>query len=853
MKTRSNIMKRLLSLALCICMVLALVPAINLTTEAATEYIVVGTKLCLKPNSNWKTDGARFAAYFFGTGETWVDMYDPDGDGIYTCTVPSGNWTNVIFCRMNPGNTSNSWATKWNQTGDLTVGDYSKTKYTVKEGYWDSGSNGTWSAADCANIGHAFGDDYKCDRCDTEGRVIYFQNNWLWTNVQLYYFNDKGNNCWPGEPMKEYEGVARTGNSTTYGYYSMVIPADSTYFIISGTNDKGEFTQSIDIPATTYYDGITYYMKRDESLDVNKNSYGTFAICEDFADEHRVDEATNICSRCKKACCMIYDHKYDVCTKCGGEQVWVFFEYNEKWDNVYLYYWYEDSSVNNAWPGDRMAIWRTITGGTSASSYLKLQIPANVKGIVINNGLSEAAEIKTPDILVSDLEGGKLYNGITFKKNGNKIESYEMAHTDCSVYHIYGETTYTWADDYSTCTATRSCIKCGNKTDTEVVSSAKEVLAVADCQIFDKAQYDAVYDWYIPWTEAQQIVITGEKNPNNHVDEKAVYVDNGDGTHDLEWLCCEAHVETDVEHIDENVKNGYCDNCNVLLAPVQLMKTSASLEGNISVNYFMLLSEEVINDESAYIQFTVAGRDPIKIPVSQSQVIDGYHVFSCEVNAKEMTDIISMQFFYGGNAALAEPHPYNVRAYAKHIMKNYDDEETRNLMEAMVNYGAASQKYFGYDEDNLANSIQDDKGNELITSPDYDNVKIENFDVKRGQGTEKVKFYSASLVLNSKTTLRLFFTGPVSVTLEGEELEVTKRGKFYYADVVDISAKDLDENVTVTINDGTDEAVVIFNPMAYCQSIQEDTTGSYSTEMKNLACALYLYNKAANEYFDKEG
>ena len=47
-------------------------------------------KLYLTPNANWKTDNARFAAYFFGNGETWVSMTDSDKDGVYEVDVPAG-------------------------------------------------------------------------------------------------------------------------------------------------------------------------------------------------------------------------------------------------------------------------------------------------------------------------------------------------------------------------------------------------------------------------------------------------------------------------------------------------------------------------------------------------------------------------------------------------------------------------------------------------------------------------------------------------------------------------------------------------------------------------------------------
>lgn len=124
-----------------------------LQTENGKEPVqeepdVTSNTLYLAPNSNWKGDGARFAAYFWNSAgtNTWVSMTDADGDGIYEGNIPVGyNFgDNVIFCRMNPGTSANTWSNKWNQTEDLVIPTDGKNLFTVKEGAWDKGG-GTWS------------------------------------------------------------------------------------------------------------------------------------------------------------------------------------------------------------------------------------------------------------------------------------------------------------------------------------------------------------------------------------------------------------------------------------------------------------------------------------------------------------------------------------------------------------------------------------------------------------------------------------------------------------------------------------------------------------------------------------
>ena len=122
----------------------------NLALVANFKEVVVEepveAKLYLTPNANWKQSNARFAAYFFDNGETWVGMTKVAGEtDLYEVTIPTDKkYPKVIFCRMNPGASANNWNNKWNQTDDLVIPTDGKNHYTVKAGTWDKGG-GTWS------------------------------------------------------------------------------------------------------------------------------------------------------------------------------------------------------------------------------------------------------------------------------------------------------------------------------------------------------------------------------------------------------------------------------------------------------------------------------------------------------------------------------------------------------------------------------------------------------------------------------------------------------------------------------------------------------------------------------------
>lgn len=181
--TRKILVAFVLVLAMMISMATLFVSAADTTTT-----------LYFAPNANWKTQNARFAAYFFDGGETWVDMTDANGDGIYEVEAPEG-YKQVIFCRMDPGAAANNWTNKWNQSGDLIIPTDGRDLYTLPEDVWDDNKAGTgvWTrlnstcihtnlgdAATCttaqvcndcgdpvvAALGHNYDAAYKCIRCE---------------------------------------------------------------------------------------------------------------------------------------------------------------------------------------------------------------------------------------------------------------------------------------------------------------------------------------------------------------------------------------------------------------------------------------------------------------------------------------------------------------------------------------------------------------------------------------------------------------------------------------------------------------------------------------------------------------
>ena len=178
--------------------------AVVYNTDDDTLSYITNSKLYLKPNSNWTEGGTRFAMYLYNTFEedtAWVSMTD-EGDGYYSADVPSGNWTNVIFCRMDPQTTENSWGNKWNQTSDLYP-DSGKNCYTVAEGEWDEG-DGTWSVYGVEE--ETTETQAPSTEPESDTYTVYAINNAGWNKVNIHYWGD-GETSWPGANMTAISGT----------------------------------------------------------------------------------------------------------------------------------------------------------------------------------------------------------------------------------------------------------------------------------------------------------------------------------------------------------------------------------------------------------------------------------------------------------------------------------------------------------------------------------------------------------------------------------------------------------------------------------------------------------------------
>lgn len=341
------------------------------------------------------------------------------------------------------------------------------------------------------------------------------------------------------------------------------------------------------------------------------------------------------------------------------------------------------------------------------------------------------------------------------------------------------------------------------------------------------------------------------------------------------------------DHPDAD-NDGRCDNCSAIIDGIgaKLAGYSLSLTGNIGVNFYMELSNDVVNDESAYMNFTLPNGTTSKVYVSgthedgstattDTTVKNGvtYYVFTCEVAAKEMTSDIKAQMIGNNGEKKGTVYTYTVKEYADYILSHMSAEEsdiskaTIQLVKGMLNYGGAAQKYFGYKTDKLASDGLTLTGTVFNDTSIINNITNEANKASVTCANAKVTFKSAYLSLNSTTDLcvSVQFADDVTVKedmfaiwcntdqISKDQYEVTKVNEenCYKITLHGVKASQLNEKYAfyVELSD-TEYAELAYGTNSYAYTVMSSVCDNINNieSLREVVKALYAYGSCAQEY-----
>ena len=299
---------------------------------------------------------------------------------------------------------------------------------------------------------------------------------------------------------------------------------------------------------------------------------------------------------------------------------------------------------------------------------------------------------------------------------------------------------------------------------------------------------------------------------------------------------------------------------------------SLSLKGDIGLNFYIDLSHEeadpstvdiifdwTVNGEAEHSECTLSADNTREITDTEST--HTYYLATCNLPAAEMAYNIHATAKING-ALHWDKDVYSVKDYCMDLIDDTNDADLKNLAEKTLNYGAKAQILFhrenadlGLADSRLPQTKRETIAGEMsaiTTSAIRATINAQNDNVSKSNMNEApheaLQYAGSSIVCLTKTSLRHYYrikSEGYPETAENFTFHSEKEG-FVYFEYENIKASELDKFIPFTINGK------IYNYSALDYVGNTLLTASSSDEEKELARSLYLYNTAANAYFDKQ-
>lgn len=533
---------------------------------------------------------------------------------------------------------------------------------------------------------------------------------------------------------------------------------------------------------------------------------------------------------------------------------------------------YTDLKNSNPYSGTKQA--EATTEGTT--TYAGLYTVPLSKTIELKPG-SSFAVVVTTDKYALDYE-----QGVNWESNGTKVWDAPVSLN--SGKSFYGNSNYQWGWYWG-----NFCVKAfttNNYKEKKDISNA--VITKNDDFSLDKLSVNVTYDnvslkqdvdYTLESTNDENgvtVTINGQGDYTGTSSKTFIPIGNlnikcKDVAYTGSEVKPEVTVQNDVKTLTENVDYSlsYSNNKNVGEDAVVTIKglkdyygtkdvkfqiyndlgvtlstISLSLDGLINYNFYLSLSDEMLNDKDSYILFTLPdGRTEKKYVKDAVARENGTRGFSCGVYAMEMTEKIKVQPFNGhgiGGRVLYR----SIEDYVNIVRQMPEFNSVMPLLNSMLNYGGYSQDLFNYNlEDKAYKNVKDDYLTQMEALK-YEN--LEGYSLTTINRDENVSVRGITLELKNGTTLRIYYNikdlskiDASSVKINGKITELKKNTKGYYLDVENIKSNRLDEYYTFSLGGCEIKACglsYIYSSLKF--NISQDVSK-----------ALYLYWKESKSYF----
>ena len=305
---------------------------------------------------------------------------------------------------------------------------------------------------------------------------------------------------------------------------------------------------------------------------------------------------------------------------------------------------------------------------------------------------------------------------------------------------------------------------------------------------------------------------------------------------------------------------------------------SCSFANNITVNYYvpaadlegfenfrLVLQKQVHNEDGSSCTWTEY--EITEYEDRESGGID-YKVFAFKnIAAKHMGDEIRAVLYADKNGVTynSDVDVYSVETYSYNRLQNSTDDDFKNLLADMLNYGAAAQVYFNYNTGHPVNAgLADYPQYGTAETPEL--VSVEN-NIETAGAT--AHYYGKTVVLGNSVEVKYYMTfdsgAPAdsvklvvsytsiddtehTVTIPASKFEYSTKYQAYGGKVTSIAAKDMGCVLTAAVYDGdtliSDVSEYSIETYAYNRLLK-----STDENFKTLVREMMKYGKSAENYF----
>ena len=382
---------------------------------------------------------------------------------------------------------------------------------------------------------------------------------------------------------------------------------------------------------------------------------------------------------------------------------------------------------------------------------------------------------------------------------------------------------------------------------------------VAETPLNDGTYFNTAYD-FTPWKI--QIGAANQQVNGIAIDDFRLYYGNflecahtnADGTESIvDGVCqwCHQKIAVPTEYNCDVCARKITESGYALNSGVAVVSRNISLGEEINMNVYLDLTDALKNTAGAEIVVTVGGKESVRLPMAElTKSEDGKYKITALLRSIDMTKDVTVSV---AGAEQLGTYTTSVAEYLEALIADKNQTaEAVALAKSTLNYGAAAQIYFAEKNpdatllEKLANAKLDDS-DKTVTALTTEQLKP--FAFKQENASEALRFTGASLLMSSKTHMKLYFTAPegTAVTVNGKTAGATQEDDEYY---VFISAANpvaaMNDEITVAISDGTTTVTTTVN--VFTAVAAGLTNGVSGEKLVDLLNAYGQYCIAASTY-----